>query len=1427
MRRLVSILTLLCFLVTGEVGNYSAFAGDIAICPVAYSAEGGLILPAPGVMVNLSPSYEPVIIKGLTVHKDNPFLFDFIVDVGQDKMSGEPLKKEGEKLIKYFLASLAIPDKDVWVNLSPYEKNRIIPEALGQTDMGRDLLEQDYILKQITASLIYPEKKLGKTFWDKVYSKAQEMYGTTQVPVNTFNKVWIMADRAEVFEHNQTAFVVDSHLKVMLEEDYLALTKHQGQHTSHSIASNIIKQIILPELEKEVNQGQNFANLRQIFNSIILASWYKRSLKEALLNQVYANKDKVKGINLNDPTVKERIYEQYLKAYKKGVFNYIKEDINASNGETMPRKYFSGGVEIGAASPGRLAVITDRLKGAIAMLKDMAKNHWENRIINFLTFANTTPIQVDASMTAAAEENPPIINEVLDRLSSNISKEVGVEEAQRIIAELKKGYIFFSSKELEQRIERLRTILRRLYSQSAQKLNSPESALSNLLVGVLSTIATISSSLIPQNKPFYAIAWRDVSEVTVEKTATMPKCFSFRYHGDAQWPISLTVPTAFSQDSSISNFESEDRLFVERLSFIYHLPTYLLMLAKNDPRALAQIEFPKGFRIQKEREIYKRMYGFTWSIAEHYGLVSAPKAERYQSAEALSAWIKNNILWPATVQVDQINILGNWYTRHRVPDWLVTFLAVASEPAIRGKDGPDEISNAAESALIRIYSSLKSGMNQEGMTEHIADLSWDERRASDPAYFSDLSQRLHSVHEFGDELEGNSFFIDEAMISTEEKEENRKYRVLIVGNDPSTADEFHEKMGFQVTQITPEALEGMKDEEDKAGILGNGKFVFVFLAKIDPEQAKIIRVDLIKKEIAQSEQILLYSKRDYRLHTWNWRDGVWQFAGNFYEAFDKGGVYHSFLKAYSRLHQYQKSLERTMEVLIVEDDPDAVFMLRRIRKLYPKLKLKVEYATNRADATSKLNDPQYNFGLVITDNKFPPTEEDNPKIDEGLGFAKEVVSKGIPVILTSTAFVDLENSSPGIVFCQKAFIEELYTLILKTLPDTAMRAGKRANSSTVAMGISEQKIEDWQRILGIDKSSLMQIITRAPGIAAASVEDNLKPKRDLLVQLGTQPEDMVNGLIYLYPFNIRLLQLIHEVALELPLSDKDGISREFLGKIYADVNKRVRRFKGNQSAVYWIGLNEKNIAILRPLVKEVLEKRSEIKALPLVGKARVTTAVAKDRVMKVEMYLVRKGRAIYIVRSKKRLSTSKESDRSMTVDDVDKQLAATFTTALGALANYSRASEAVRRLTRGSDTVHDRIALSQAESALIENLINQSEDPEQIVRVMLDLAGRDASDYYVSEEYRERLRGKVGDALKLKRGDKAAFAEVYGGIDLTASGMHWKVRREGHGVEMNVDAALMARVRHDGVDSLWPEVLKMIPVDNVWPLVGLKAPDIR
>ena len=252
-----------------------------------------------------------------------------------------------------------------WVNLSPYEKGRIIKDNFGKTEMGRDLLAQDYLLKQITSTLIYPQGGLGKKFWDTIYERAWKEYGTTQVPINTFNKVWIVPDDALIYEKGNVAYILKHHLKVMLEEDYLSLQKHSDINENvipanlhrgtdagiqnknnklHSIGSQIIKEIILPELEKEVNKGKNFAPLRQVYSGMLLAAWYKRALKESFLATIYADKAKVKGIN-QAPVNNEQIYKRYLFAFKKGVFNFIKEDVDQYTHETIPRKYFSGGTE--------------------------------------------------------------------------------------------------------------------------------------------------------------------------------------------------------------------------------------------------------------------------------------------------------------------------------------------------------------------------------------------------------------------------------------------------------------------------------------------------------------------------------------------------------------------------------------------------------------------------------------------------------------------------------------------------------------------------------------------------------------------------------------------------------------------------------------------------------------------------------------------------------------------------------------------------------------------------------------------------------------------------------------------------------------------------------------------------------------------------
>ena len=69
------------------------------------------------------------------------------------------------------------------------------------------------------------------------------------------------------------------------------------------------------------------------------------------------------------------------------------------------------------------------------------------------------------------------------------------------------------------------------------------------------------------------------------------------------------------------------------------------------------------------------------------------------------------------------------------------------------------------------------------------------------------------------------------------------------------------------------------------------------------------------------------------------------------------------------------------------------------------------------------------------------------------------------------------------------------------------------------------------------------------------------------------------------------------------------------------------------------------------------------------------------------------------------------------------------------------------------------------------------------------------------------------------------ISETPGGIDLnTSNGMQWKVSKDGKGVEMNVDPAMIQRMKREGVDRLSPVIIRMTPVTSIWPLVGLQAP---
>ncbi len=336
-------------------------------------------------------TYFPAMIKGLKLRADDPLSFDVIVDQGDSDLDKEALKEEVNKMVRYFLASITVPEDNQWVNLSTYESDRIIADKLDETELGRDLLEQDYLLKQMTSSLLNPNEPAGIKFWDRIHKRVYKEFNLTELPVQSFHKVWIVPKKAVVVEHDSVVFIKESELDVMLENDYVAMVNQKAIAESRApardlalknniefdddvkelneLSSQILKEVILPELKREVNQGKSFSDLRQMVNTMILAAWYKEKLKDSIIAKKFANKNRIAGIDKVSDKVKDRVFSKYVNAFKKGAFHFIKEDYDPFTETVVPKKYFSGGFVNNASSILKTETVPQNIFGAISPVR--------------------------------------------------------------------------------------------------------------------------------------------------------------------------------------------------------------------------------------------------------------------------------------------------------------------------------------------------------------------------------------------------------------------------------------------------------------------------------------------------------------------------------------------------------------------------------------------------------------------------------------------------------------------------------------------------------------------------------------------------------------------------------------------------------------------------------------------------------------------------------------------------------------------------------------------------------------------------------------------------------------------------------------------------------------------------------------------------
>ncbi|MFA5092585.1 MAG: hypothetical protein WC543_01395 [Candidatus Omnitrophota bacterium] len=301
----------------------------------------------------LSPDkFRPVHLRSISYDQLNNN-FKLLIDKGDTKNpKTQELESTTKDLLNYFFVGIALPNSSFWVNLRPDAPTNIIDPLLAQTEVGKILLEADLQLKKDTAEATNPQSPAGKAYWNKLYQKAEELYGNQNVNIPTLTRPWIVPDEIIIRESTNNAYVYKATLKVMLEQDYLKDNstysfKDERAKQLNEYSSQIIRQEIIPKLTKEINSAKRYAQLRQVYYSLILAQWFKaRNLNNP--NNPYTkqiDRKDLTNLKTNTPYSVDTYFNSYKQNFTQGQYN-IKEPVYTPYGQVV-RSYFSGGFKIG------------------------------------------------------------------------------------------------------------------------------------------------------------------------------------------------------------------------------------------------------------------------------------------------------------------------------------------------------------------------------------------------------------------------------------------------------------------------------------------------------------------------------------------------------------------------------------------------------------------------------------------------------------------------------------------------------------------------------------------------------------------------------------------------------------------------------------------------------------------------------------------------------------------------------------------------------------------------------------------------------------------------------------------------------------------------------------------------------------------------
>ncbi|MDD5282472.1 MAG: hypothetical protein PHF69_07330, partial [Candidatus Omnitrophica bacterium] len=119
--------------------------------------------------------------------------------------------------------------------------------------------------------------------------------------------------------------------------------KDQRSKALNEYSTQLIRELIIPKLTKEVNSSKCYAPLRQVYYSLIMAQWFKARFKGkqgAYYNRI--DRQDLTNLTSKEDWSKTTYFNAYKKSFTEGEYN-IQESHYTPTGQVI-RSYFSGGI---------------------------------------------------------------------------------------------------------------------------------------------------------------------------------------------------------------------------------------------------------------------------------------------------------------------------------------------------------------------------------------------------------------------------------------------------------------------------------------------------------------------------------------------------------------------------------------------------------------------------------------------------------------------------------------------------------------------------------------------------------------------------------------------------------------------------------------------------------------------------------------------------------------------------------------------------------------------------------------------------------------------------------------------------------------------------------------------------------------------------